>query len=376
MPDASDPHGDGARPADLVPFPPVHHAEQALLGALLLQPHRLTGLPLAAAEFSTAAHTALFTAMKAVQPPDPAAHAKEPLWLNTVLDTARREARGLTASYLHTLISACPDPAHTDVYARMIREEHAHRTLDHHAAHLAQLATDPKAPGPVPPVLAAADTLARCLDEIAARFPPHPGPAPRTPLPPDPAPRSDDDVTAEERLLLACATAHPDRLDRVRWLLPEDLTVPLHTALYRCITTLHRRSEPIDPVTVLWAAQRHGLHRHPTDPAAVLDLLATPAGSVEHWAERALERSLLHQARTAAARIRALTADRANSPHQLTTGARRALAGLHATRTRFDRTAHPQTPATAPTSRSPAATPRAGPALRTTPPTSTARATR
>ncbi|MEU5590111.1 hypothetical protein [Streptomyces chrestomyceticus] len=76
--------------------------------------------------------------------------------------------------------------------------------------------------------------------------------------------------------------------------------------------------------------------------------------------DKLLRRALLAQAHTTALRIRAFTDDAANTPHQLTTGSRRALADLTALRTRWQRATHaPATP------RSPAV-PRAGPRLRAT----------
>ncbi|CAL9271701.1 hypothetical protein SUDANB5_00145 [Streptomyces sp. SudanB5_2050] len=38
------------------------------------------------------------------------------------------------------------------------------------------------------------------------------------------------------------------------WLVPDDLTLPLHAG-QQCLTTLALRNEPVDPATVLWEAQ-------------------------------------------------------------------------------------------------------------------------
>jgi replicative DNA helicase len=46
-----------------------------------------------------------------------------------VLAAGREQARGLTASYLHTLIQVCPWPSHAPAYARMVEAEHARRRL-------------------------------------------------------------------------------------------------------------------------------------------------------------------------------------------------------------------------------------------------------
>ncbi|MFI5681980.1 DnaB-like helicase N-terminal domain-containing protein [Streptomyces cellulosae] len=96
---------------DTHPTQPVYDAEQALLGALLLEPHRL--LELTAIEpdsFSQPAHGALFAASRTLPAPDPGQHTKSTSWLNAVLavEAVREDARGLTASYLHTLVRVCP----------------------------------------------------------------------------------------------------------------------------------------------------------------------------------------------------------------------------------------------------------------------------
>ncbi|MFF3556128.1 DnaB-like helicase N-terminal domain-containing protein [Streptomyces tsukubensis] len=354
--------GEGLDLDDIPPDPPVHHAEQALLGALLLDPHRLKTIgPLAPEHFASPAHAATFAAMTGLTPPAPAVHAREPVWITAVHTLARERAPGLQPAYLHILVSRCPVPEHAPAYARMVREDHARRTLGEHAGRLAQLATDRAGPSPVSAALAAADTLTRHLEDLSRRFAPHPGSLPRTPLPPEPVREAGDDVLAEERFLLASATAHPGCTARMRWLLPEDLIVPQHAALYHCITALARRGAPVDPVTVLWEAQRHGVLTQHTDPAHVLGLIAVSAGHPDHWGEKVLERTLLHQAHCAAVRVRALADDPVNSPHQLVTGSRRALASLSAVRARLDQATRPTAAPTLPS----AVAPRAGPALRT-----------
>ncbi|MBT2363896.1 replicative DNA helicase [Streptomyces sp. ISL-10] len=341
---------------DTIPAPqPVFHVEQALLGALLLDPHRLgdvTGV--SADSFSTAAHAALFAAISTLPPPDPAEHAKDTTWLNQVLAAGQQQARGLTASYLHTLIQVCPWPRHAPAYARMVEAEHARRRLRAAAEHLLQTVHDASLPHPVQTVLAEADALAAVVDDIAARFPPRAGVLPRTPPPPPAIAPDYAEAAQEEQLLLATATAHPAGIESVRWLLPEDFTQPLHAGLWQCLTTLERRHEPIDPVTVLWEAQQRGLLEHGSEPGDVLCLLAGPVGSVEHWGERTLQRSLLAAADHVGRRIEAYASDPANTPFQLVVGARRALADLGAIRTRWQHATGrilPQRPRPAPTTR-------------------------
>ncbi|MFF3501129.1 DnaB-like helicase N-terminal domain-containing protein [Streptomyces sp. NPDC003247] len=347
----------------IAPPQPVFHVEQALLGALLLDPHRLSDVSgIAANSFSTAAHAALYSAITTLPPPDSAEHAKNTKWLDQVLATGREQARALTASYLHTLIQACPWPSHAPSYARMVEAEHARRRLQTAAEHLVQTVHDASFPHPVQTVLAAADVLAAVVDDIAARFPPRAGVLPRTPAPPPTVAPDHTEAVEEEQLLLATATANPADIKHVRWLLPNDLTLPLHAGLWQCLTTLARRHEPVDPVTVLWEAQQRALLDDGTEPGKVLRMLAEPAGSVEHWSERALQRSLLATADHTGRRIEAYADDPANTPFQLVVGARRSLADISAIRTRWQHAT-----GTVPTPR-----PRPAPTTRAGPPTTTA----
>ncbi|MFF8958604.1 DnaB-like helicase N-terminal domain-containing protein [Streptomyces sp. NPDC014894] len=375
MPEPTAPEGDFDLD-NVPPDPPVHHAEQALLGALLLDPHRLKTIgPLAPGHFASPAHGAVFAAMTGLTPPAPAAHIREPVWLTAVHDRAREQTPGLVPAYLHTLVSVCPVPEHAPAYARMVRADHARRTLRIRAEHLVQTTTEPTMPDPAATALAGADALAGFLDHLAGQFPPHPGSLPRSPPPPPPERNGRDEAAYEERVLLAGAVAHPEVLSRMRWLHADDFTVPLHGSLFRCVAQLAHRGAAVDPVTVLWEAQHHGLLLPPLTPREVLDLVTAPAGAAEHWGERVLRRSLLHQARTAGLRIHAYTDDPANSVHQLVTGSRRALADLTAVRTRWHHQhSAPQPPARRQAPENTLAA-RAGP-LRTTAPAGTARTTR
>ncbi|MEV6007368.1 DnaB-like helicase N-terminal domain-containing protein [Streptomyces sp. NPDC051976] len=352
------PEPDEDDPDAITPPQPVFYVEQALLGALLLDPHRMDDVSgIAADSFSTAAHAALYGAIATLPRPDPAEHAKNTRWLDRVLAAAREQARGLTASYLHTLVQVCPWPSHAAAYARMVEAEHARRRLQTAAERLIDTVHDVSLPHPVQAVLTEADALATVVDDIAHGFPPRAGVLPRTTAPPPPAAPNPAEVVEEEQILLATATAYPCDIDSVRWLLPDDLALPLHAGLWQCLTALARRNEPVDPVTVLWEAQQRGLLDEGGEPGEVLRMLAEPAGSVEHWGERALQRSLLATAEHTAQRIKAYTGDLANTPFQLVAGARRALADISAVRTRWQHA----TGATPPQRRPAPPTTRAGP---------------
>ncbi|MCY0955146.1 DnaB-like helicase N-terminal domain-containing protein [Streptomyces sp. H27-S2] len=377
MPNPASNHRDLALD-DIPADPPIRFAEQALLGAIILEPLRIKTLgPLGPEHFSLAMHGALFAAMSALTPPAPEIHTREPVWITALLDHARPHARGLTASYLHTLTDACPNPSHAPAYAQMILANRARLTIRSAAERLVQSASDPGLPNPAAHVLDRADAVTALLDDLAGLFPSHPGSLPRTVLPPPPTRDTETgtDAAGEEQLLLSTAAARPACLPEMRWLRPEDFTVPLHGVLYRCMASLAYRGDPVDAVTVLWEAQHHGLLASGTTAREVLDMLATPAGSPEHWGEQILQRALLHHAHTTGLHIHAFTDDPANTLHQLITGSRRALADLGAVRARWQ---HATRPAAARQPRpQPAPASRAGPpAPRPATPAGSSRASR
>lgn len=352
--------GDEPAHLDTVPPPPpVFHVEQALLGALLLDPHRRDDVTVLTTDsFSTAEHSALYAAVTTLPPPDPAEHAKNTTWPDRVLATAREQARGLTVSYLHALVQACPRLDHAATYARMIETAHARRRLQSAAESLVHTARDVSLPRPVQTVLAEADSLSAVVDAVAASVPTRSGAPPRTTTPPPPTTSNPAQAVEEEQILLATATTYPATIGAVaHWLLPDDLTLPLHAGLWHCLTTLAHRHDPIDRITVLWEAGQRGLMNGNSDPNSLLRMLAEPAGSVEHWAERTLQRSLLATAEHTGRRIAAYTEDPANTPFQLVIGARRALADISAIRTRWQHA----TGATPPQQRRPVPTTRARP---------------
>ncbi|QNA72125.1 replicative DNA helicase [Streptomyces sp. So13.3] len=352
------------------PPPPVFHAEQALLGALLFQPQHLgevTGIGPDA--FSAAAHGAVFRAIASLPASDPGDHTQSTQWLDAVLGTAREQAPGLTATYLHHLIQVCPWPRHAPAYARMIEAEHARRRLAAAAQRLGDTARDTSLPQLVDATLDEADALATVVDDITARFPPQAGPLPRPRISRQ-TPAPDQEALGEEQLLLATATAFPTDVEQMRWLTPDDFTHPLHAGLWQCLNALIRRGAPVDPVTLLWEAQHRRLMAAGADPREVLGLLAGPLGSPDHWGERVLQRSLLATAQHTSQVIYAFTNDPATTPNQLVVGSRRALADLSAVRTRWHHATAP-VPAHPPHPNKPRRAPHAsgaGPPRTTAPP--------
>ena len=124
---------------------PLLRAEQAVLGSVLLDPGQLAHLDwLAPDHFDRPVHRSLFAALRKLRSDDhPALSADGPVplsWVTEAVDEAGRHVRGLTAVYAHTLISACPRPAHAPVYGRMVLEGAIHRSVTAHAIRLHQAA--------------------------------------------------------------------------------------------------------------------------------------------------------------------------------------------------------------------------------------------
>ncbi|WP_435124631.1 DnaB-like helicase N-terminal domain-containing protein [Actinacidiphila sp. bgisy144] len=340
-----------SEPAEDEPPSALHYAEQALVGALLLQPDQLLSVPgLLPEHFANSLHSAVFAAMRRLTPPAPDVHRARPIWPQAVQAAAATRAPGLDATYLNTLMAVCPQPDHAAAYAQMVRAEHLRRSLREHAMRLTQLCDDPTLPDPAMIVANQANALAVFLERAAPMWPHISGPMPKQAAPDADPPTPD--ALDDERLLLATAIAYPDTL--VAWLHPEDLVLPLHQVIYRCVTAMAHRGDPIDPITVLWQAHQHAVFSG-SDPAEVLDFLRRPVGSVEHWAERIHTRAVVAAARTAGRQITDLTHDSTHAPHHLLHAARRALAPLARIRARR----HTPPPTAAPTA------PRRPPALTT-----------
>ncbi|WP_433549097.1 DnaB-like helicase N-terminal domain-containing protein [Streptomyces sp. CA-294286] len=318
-----------------------HHAERALLGALLLDPAALDRSDTLTPEhFAHHAHRALFAAIRRLIPPAAVLHAREPVWINAVLADASEHIRGITPSHLHMMVEECPEPRHAPAYAQIVRAGHVRRSLRTHAEQLTRAASDPEHPSPVTQVIRRCSLLTDHLTELTSQFGPQQGSPPGTNVtdpPKDISPEALDD----ERALLAGAVHHPQSLRGLGWLHPADFAHPLHGQLYARLVSLSRRGDTIDPITAVWEAQQNGLLGDELSSKDLLDLLRNPVGSPEYWAEHVLQQALLATARTAAHRIGAYTDDPATTPGQLISGTRRALAEVQAIHGRWQRARRP-----------------------------------
>lgn len=336
---------------------PLLRAEQAVLGAVLLDPGQLAALSwLAPAHFYRPVHRALFAAMRKLQPegrPTLMDKGEVPLeWVTDTVAEAGQHVRGLTASYAHALIASCPRPGHAPVYGRMVLEGAIHRTVTQHAVRLYQAARADALQGEVEGALHQADVLADVLADLARRW----GTEPR-PLAPAqsraeatvPPPTSTEKALQDEQILLSVLVNQPAAMDEVvLWLRPGDFAEAGHGRLYRCLGALHHRGEPIDQLTVLWEAQRRGLLADGvlTDEQVGGICEGFGVGSAEFLGEQIMRSSLTRTAATSAGAIRALAEDEALAPGWLISHALHALGPLDEVRARW-RTATDE-PATTP----------------------------
>ncbi|MEU0629153.1 DnaB-like helicase N-terminal domain-containing protein [Streptomyces sp. NPDC005989] len=326
---------------------PLLRAEQAALGAVLLDPGQLSYLDwLSPDHFYRPVHRALFAALRKLRNdghPALTAEKSVPLsWVTDAVAEAGLHVRGLTAVYAHTLISACPRSAHAPVYGRMVLEGAIHRSIAAHAIRLHQAARADALQGGVEGSLDYADVLSGVLGDLARRWGTEPRPvAPATPpatAPAVPPPVRADRTAEDERFLLAVLTERPKAMDEVvGWLRPGDFAAPAHGQVYRCLAALHHRGEPTDPITLLWEAQRRGLLTDGTLSGDQLTAICdgVGAGSAEWLGEQVLRSSVARTAAASARAVRALAENEALPPGQLINHALHALGPLDEIRTRW-----------------------------------------
>ncbi|MGK4579610.1 DnaB-like helicase N-terminal domain-containing protein [Kitasatospora sp. HPMI-4] len=357
---------------------PLLQAERAVLGGVLLDPGQLDRLSwLTPDDFYRPAHRALFAAMRKLQADQHPAFAADgwevPLtWVTDTVAEAGRNIRGLTTSYAHTLIAACPRPGNAPVYGRMVLEGAIHRTVTQHTIRLHQAARADALQGEVEGALHQADVLADVLADLARRWGTEPRPtASATTPPPVPTPGPAGarapigaDQVADEEFLLCVLVNQPGAVDEVvDWLRPADFANHGHGQLYRCLGALHHRGEPIDQLTALWEAQRRGLLTDGTLTSERLQQICggLGAGSAEYLGERVMRSSIARTAAISARAIGELADNQSLAPGRLINHALHALGPLDEVRARWQSLTAPPIPEPAPDP--PARTKRADAAL-------------
>lgn len=326
---------------------PLMDAEQAVLGAVLLDPRQLAHLDwLAPDHFYRPVHQALFGALRKLRTdghPALAAGDRVPLsWVTDAVAEAGHHVRGVTSEYAHALIQSCPRSRHAPVYGRMVLEGAIHRTVSAHAIRLHQAARADALQGQVKGVLDCADVLTGVLGDLARRWGSDPRPVAPAVHPAtstvSPIPVRADRVAEDEQLLLAVLIERPKATDEVvGWLRPGDFADPAHGQIYRCLGALHHRGEPIDRITVLWEAQHRGLLADGTLSAEHLAVIwdGGGTGSAEWLGDRVIRSSITRTAASSARAIRTLSDDETLAPGRLISHALYALGPLDEVRARW-----------------------------------------
>lgn len=331
---------------------PLVQAEQAVLGSVFLDPGQLDHLSpwLRPEHFSRPAHAALYASMlklRADGHPATAGNCEDPIPLSWVTDTVQEagtRTRGLTASYAHSLISACPRTTHAPVYGRMVLEGAIHRSVTQHAIRLHQAARADAVRGGVEETVRHAQILSDVLVDLAHRWGTEPRPvqppAPDTLSSPQPQPQPvDEQVLADEEFLLGCISARPEQLlDVVGWLHPGDFADTGHQQIYRALGALHHRGEPIDQLTVLWETQRRGALSDGTLDAERVLRICDPlslSGVAEHFGGQVVQASLVRTAAASARQVRSLADNESLAPGRLIGYALHALGPLDEVRRRL-----------------------------------------
>ncbi|MER5494233.1 DnaB-like helicase N-terminal domain-containing protein [Streptomyces sp. NPDC002490] len=327
---------------------PLDRAEQAVIGAVFLDPSQLDRLTpwLRPEHFSRPSHQALYASVLALRerahPGSTAVVGAVPVsWVADAVTEAGTRTRGVTASYAHQLVAACPHFGNAVVYGRMVLEGAIHRTVAEHAVRLHQAARADTVRGGAEETLLRADALAGMLGDLARRWSvdARPVPPPTGPELVARAPAVDGELHADEEFLLACLASRPDQFGVVvGWLRPEDFADLGHQQLYQALGALHHRGEPVDQLTVLWEAQRRGaLNDLDLDAERVLHLLDPlgVAGSADYFGERVVSAALVRTAAESAQRIRALAEDAAVPAGRLIGHALHALGPLDEVRRRW-----------------------------------------
>jgi DnaB-like helicase N terminal domain len=125
---------------------------------------------------------------------------------------------------------------------------------------------------------------------------------------------ADPSVTQLETDLLASLTGYPEQIpDITAWLREEYLTPGWTQSMYRLMTDRHRRGGRIDPLSLAWLAQRHGL----PDPEQILTLLAGGRPWGEHLARQVHTGAVRALTQTTANRLDVISDNLQMPPHSV-----------------------------------------------------------
>jgi replicative DNA helicase len=260
-------------------------AEQALIGAVLLQPSQYDEVRewLTADDFDGTAERRTYEAIESVATRE---GVISPAAVDRGLRSQRSPASDLAdGAFVVGCMQRCPEATRAAVYGRMVLELSIRRRVSAQASGLRQRAENAVSSNDLTLVFAGVDAVRRDIERLhqreskAARS--HsPTPLVAGELKPLRRPQRHDEAAAE-RAAVAALVDDPTALTRVtRWLSPRDFGDAECAGLYSELTVLHNANNPIDPLTLAWRAKRVGINgpacdsllafREPTSADAVV----------------------------------------------------------------------------------------------------------
>jgi replicative DNA helicase len=271
-------------------------AEQAVIGALLLQPDRYAEVAewLQVDDFDGTNERIAYGAIVALHTRGAQVTPDEVNRL--VLQHQPRPLPPADGSFLVECMQACPADERVAIYGRMVLESSVRRRIADHAAGLRQRAEQASSADDLNRVFFAVDSMRRDVEQLHQREARAHGALAPTPVVPahlDPVPRDRrhrDSV--DERAAIRALVDQPAALTSVStWLDPDDFADWNCRLVYTQIQAMHRERSPIDSLTVAWNAAQVGL-----DPTAASALAGTrhlgAAGHAEAAARQVLQHSV------------------------------------------------------------------------------------
>jgi replicative DNA helicase len=271
-------------------------AEQAVIGALLLQPSRYASVSewLQADDLDGTNERIAYSAIVELHASD---EDVTPERVNRlVLEHQPRPLPPADGTFLVDCMQACPADDRVAIYGRMVLELSIRRRIADHAAGLRQRAEQAQTADDLNRVFFAVDTVRRDIEQLHQREARAQGalaPTPVTPAQLDPIPRDRRHRDSkDERAAILALVDQPGAIDKVStWLRPDDFTDWDCRLIYTQIQAMHREHKPIDPITVAWHASQVGLGGSAASALATTRQVGT-AGQAEAAARRVLQRSV------------------------------------------------------------------------------------
>ncbi|WP_188197508.1 DnaB-like helicase N-terminal domain-containing protein [Nonomuraea sp. SYSU D8015] len=271
--------------------------EQALLGALLLQPEQLQEVKpwLRASDFFGAHHQLIFKTIDELITAQPTISFKQ-----LAMDVYERLAPyGIDAPQLHTLMHVCPQPDHAVAYGHMVVQADARRAVaryTHRLAETIEVIKDGR--GHLSEVLDAATNIGYLASQLKTRTLSHGEPTSVQTATPVSTP-SPERIDQDDRLLTLLINCPNDIPEVATFLHRTDFATPFAGQLYDLLLSMHESGTPIDVLTVMWAGRRAQIldagdvsskdffrrfDRIPLDVASVLAAEIQQAATLEHAA--------------------------------------------------------------------------------------------